>query len=469
MTSRGTKYWNSGTIPLIGPEILGDIISEIADVAVVVAASGDVLSVLVNPEVPAFGRMANLEGADFRSALTTESVAKFDDRLREFLTEGRTRATELNHSQPNGLPDLPIRYSFHNIGPDGSILLLGRDLRAIAEMQQQLVQAQVALERDYELHRKYDTFFSILLETSPDPVLFVSTDTGKITEANQACAVAFGRDKDRVINERLDDVLHLRRKDDVVDTLSALALSDPGVSVEVAVGSAGQEYEVTPTLFRAAGERLMLCRLRSADGSKRPDSLGDQLRDFFRASPDAIVFADAHGRILSANTGFLDLLGAGNDAAVKGADLADFLQRGSVDLRVMTDNASRVGKMRSYVTRIAGDFGSPLTVEIAVTMIEAGDERVFAFLMREHRRNETGRPAAETEKVGQMQSVVELVGSASLKEIVAETTDVVEKMCIETAVELTMNNRVAAAEMLGLSRQSLYVKLRKFGLLNKNG
>ena len=34
-------------------------------------------------------------------------------------------------------------------------------------------------------------------------------------------------------------------------------------------------------------------------------------------------------------------------------------------------------------------------------------------------------------------NVMELVGSASLKEIVAETTDVVEKMCIETAVNLT--------------------------------
>jgi len=64
-----------------------------------------------------------------------------------------------------------------------------------------------------------------------------------------------------------------------------------------------------------------------------------------------------------------------------------------------------------------------------------------------------------------MVSVKELVGQATLKDIVAETTNVVEKMCIETAVTLTMNNRVAAAEMLGLSRQSLYVKLRKFGLL----
>ena len=65
-------------------------------------------------------------------------------------------------------------------------------------------------------------------------------------------------------------------------------------------------------------------------------------------------------------------------------------------------------------------------------------------------------------------SIMELVGSSTLKDIVAETTDVVEKMCIETAVELTRNNRVAAAEMLGLSRQSLYVKLRKYGLINQD-
>ena len=40
-----------------------------------------------------------------------------------------------------------------------------------------------------------------------------------------------------------------------------------------------------------------------------------------------------------------------------------------------------------------------------------------------------------------------------------------EKMCIETAIGMTSNNRVAAAEMLGLSRQSLYVKLRKYNLV----
>ena len=57
-----------------------------------------------------------------------------------------------------------------------------------------------------------------------------------------------------------------------------------------------------------------------------------------------------------------------------------------------------------------------------------------------------------------------LVGRVSLKELVRETTDVIEKLCIEAALELTKNNRASAAEMLGLSRQSLYSKLHRFGL-----
>ena len=40
----------------------------------------------------------------------------------------------------------------------------------------------------------------------------------------------------------------------------------------------------------------------------------------------------------------------------------------------------------------------------------------------------------------------------------------IERLCIEAALELTRDNRASAAEMLGLSRQSLYAKLRRYGL-----
>ena len=102
-----------------------------------------------------------------------------------------------------------------------------------------------------------------------------------------------------------------------------------------------------------------------------------------------------------------------------------------------------------------------------MTQLTAGTSDIFALVIRDSNganSDRTGSVPANND----VQSVVELVGSASLKEIVAESTNVIERMCIETAIELTMNNRVAAAEMLGLSRQSLYVKLRKLDLLARD-
>ena len=63
--------------------------------------------------------------------------------------------------------------------------------------------------------------------------------------------------------------------------------------------------------------------------------------------------------------------------------------------------------------------------------------------------------------VGQL---TELIGRVALKDLVRESTDMIERLCIEAALELTNDNRASAAEMLGLSRQSLYVKLRRYGL-----
>ncbi len=63
-----------------------------------------------------------------------------------------------------------------------------------------------------------------------------------------------------------------------------------------------------------------------------------------------------------------------------------------------------------------------------------------------------------------VEQMTELVGRVPLKDLVRETTDVIERLCIEAALELTGDNRASAAEILGLSRQSLYVKLRRYGL-----
>jgi DNA-binding NtrC family response regulator len=62
------------------------------------------------------------------------------------------------------------------------------------------------------------------------------------------------------------------------------------------------------------------------------------------------------------------------------------------------------------------------------------------------------------------EQLAELVGRVALKDLVRETTEITEKLCIEAALKLTGDNRAAAAQMLGLSRQSLYGKLRRYNI-----
>ena len=154
---------------------------------------------------------------------------------------------------------------------------------------------------------------------------------------------------------------------------------------------------------------------------------------------------------------------------MRGRSLTDFLARGAVDLRVLLDNVKRTGQLRLYATRLTTDFMGQIAVEISATWLNDRPNPILALVVRDASRADTLRRPAFGQPDDGVRNVMELVGSSTLKDIVAETTDVIEKMCIETALELTRNNRVAAAEMLSLSRQSLYVKLRKYGLLNKDG
>ncbi len=467
MSPRGTKYWNSGDIPLIGPDILGDILMAVADVGLVISDDGMILSVLLNPAFGDRGRFEDLDNTDFTATLNSESREKFAKRITSFLSgDGDVRPIEVNHIGIGGRRELPIRYSFHRIGTAGAILLLGRDLRPVAEMQQQLVSAQMALERDYEAHRDYEMRFRVLLESTTDGVVMVTMKTGAISEANAIAADMFNKARDSLQGQSLVSLFDTRQSANLLDRLTTQALSGGPTSVEVDLKGRDGTVLLRPTIFRAAGERILLCHITKKNQAEAPaDNLDQNMRALYSAGPDGMVFTAGDGSILSANDSFLNMIGVAHDMSVRGQQIQDMLQRGAVDFKVMAENATNVGRLRAYATKIAGDYGSPRDVEIGVTRLKAGATAIFAFVIREIGSSES--PRGEPSDDG-LSSVKELVGSSTLKDIVSETTNVVEKMCIETAIALTMNNRVAAAEMLGLSRQSLYVKLRKFGLIDRD-
>lgn len=465
-----TKHFLTGmTMPLIDPEMLSEIVSTAADISLLISGDARVAAVMVNPGHPAFGRLDSWVGKPVAEIVTDESYEKLVKRLAVITKQGsRALAVEINHIDQS-LWEFPVRYSMHNIGKDKTILMMGRDMRPVAEMQQQLVMAQFALERDYETQREMDTRYRVLMEATRDAVVLVAMNSGRISDLNAAAAMMLGGSRQDLVGAAIAQEFEGRRRGEFLESLSNIASADAVSPVELVARRSQRRVRVIPKLFRAAGERLMLCRIEAPELANSPNTeTNENLERLFHEGVDGMVFLDQDGIITSANDAFLKMTDSTHLASVRGRSMGDFLARGGVDLRVLLDNARRARQLRMYATRILSEFKGEVAVEISATFLSDRPHPGFGLILRDASRAEMLRKPGFSAGDDGMRSVMELVGSSTLKDIVTETTDVVEKMCIQTAVDLTRNNRVAAAEMLGLSRQSLYVKLRKFGLLSKD-
>ena len=123
MMSQGEMTWTSGLIPMIEPEIVTEIISRIADLALVISSTGTVMGVLSNPNSKLQYAFSRWEGQPLTAHLTVESVPKFEERLSAFVGGDGSivRPVELNHTATADQQEFPVRYSFHRIGTAGRL------------------------------------------------------------------------------------------------------------------------------------------------------------------------------------------------------------------------------------------------------------------------------------------------------------------------------------------------------------
>jgi transcriptional regulator PpsR len=148
----------------------------------------------------------------------------------------------------------------------------------------------------------------------------------------------------------------------------------------------------------------------------------------------------------------------------RGELLDRWVGREGVDIDVLVSNLRDHGSVRHFSTVMRGEYGSVEDVEIAAVAVLANDPPCMGFTIRSSALRTGTAALGGRELPRSVEQFTELVGRVSLKNLVRETTDMIERLCIEAALELTRDNRASAAEMLGLSRQGLYAKLRRYGL-----
>ena len=444
------------------------LIAAAGDVALIIDADGIVRDVAFNSE----GLATELRGAETWSGkkwadiVTVESRPKVEALLREASSQAEPRLRHINHPVPTG-DDIPILYSAVPVGDKGRVVAFGRDLRDISRLQQRLVDAQQSMERDYARIRTIETRYRLLFQTSADAVFILDADIGKVAEANPAAQGLLGQKKQDGREPALFGIFAPESVAAVQSLLAMVRATGRPDDVRARLADGNRDVRVTASLFREDQELFFLIRIlmQSADATMAAfPKLKTKLLKLVENAPDGFVVSGMDGRVITANAAFLDMIQMTSEQQVQGESLDRWVGRPGVDLDVLMANLRQRGSVRLFATILRGDYNTPTDIEISAVSVMNGGEPCFGFAIRNVGPRLSVEPKAERVLPRSVEQLTELIGRVALKDLVREATDVIERLCIETALELTDDNRASAAEMLGLSRQSLYVKLRRYGL-----
>ncbi len=352
--------------------------------------------------------------------------------------------------------ELPVEYTTVSLGKDAGFVAIGRNLQNVSDLQSRLVDAQKAREQDFWRLRDIERRYRAVLDASNEAVALVRASNLRVVEANVAAARQLGllpgaeflpelSARDR---KALDGALEVARSQERA----------PNIALHLPNGS---QWSLRASLVTSDADAFYLLQMSalSAPTETAPDS--DNLEQILHRLPDAFVIVDREGALIKANPTFLDLAQVGVESAVIGQNLKRWLSHPGEDFSVVAGLVQRHGAVRMMRCRLEGELGSVTQVEISAVGDRTPAPKTIGLVMRDVSPRES-RPERVSE-------IVDLAGGLappkdSLEAVVQAAVETIERRYIEEALEKTGGNRTLAARRLGLSRQTLHVKLNKYKL-----
>ncbi|MGB4336615.1 MAG: transcriptional regulator PpsR [Chromatiaceae bacterium] len=403
----------------------------------------------------------------------TDTVRPSDGiHLKHMLEDARSLGVSAFRQVVQRLPsgaEAHIEYTTIQLGKDHGLLAVGKNLRAVTELQNRLVEAQQALERDYWKLREVETRYRLLFNSSNEAVVILDARGLSVLELNPAAAQALGlptpKPRSTGTGKFLETLL-VEDRETFANMLRQVRERGKAPGILLRLGEDRQPWLARASLMSSAANEIFLVQLSP---SGMPTTLyqgGTQTiptEDLLERGPDAFVVIDDQGAILRANRAFLDMVQMGSETSLLGKPLGRWLGRPGADLTVLLANVLRLGAVRLFSTTLHGEHGTEVEVEISANGNTATSPAYIGVFLRDIGR----RLSTEGQAGGVAQwldFLTKQVGKTTLRKLVDDTVEVVERHYILAALELAGSNRTVAAELLGLSRQSLYVKLNRYGL-----
>jgi transcriptional regulator PpsR len=442
------------------------ILAATADITLVMTPDGVICDrVMASPDIPERAFMG-WTGKSWNETVTIESRVKIEQLLQEAALGHPARARQVNHPISGG-QDLPIKYTAVRAGRDGHIVAAGRDLTAVAVLQQRLLAAEQSIEQEYLRLRHSETRFRVLLQSASDAIMIVDAKTGRVVETNPAAASLLNRPSKRIIGSEAEEVFTDAAAQSVKRMLSTLRTTGKADDLAVRLDDQNRQAILSATVFRQDTATYYLLRMvphmvgASAIVLPRAQS---KVVKIISEMPDGFVVTDLDRKIMTANSAFLELAQLGTEEQARGNTIDQWLGRPGIDTSLMVTQLLEKGAIRNFRTIARGQFGAVEDIEISGVAVQDGDIPCLGFSIHRVSRHAAAQVKPDASLLRSGDDFTRLVGKVPLKELIRESTDIIERLCIESALQLNSDNRAGAAEMLGISRQSLYVKLHRYGI-----
>ena len=379
--------------------------------------------------------------------------------IEDALAHGLSAFHQVPQRFPSGR-ELPIEYTTIRLGDDAGMLAIGRNIQAVTELRNRLAAAQQAMEQDYWRLREVETRYRVLFDVAQEPVVTVRAADLRIMEANPAAIRALGTNP---VGRYMADEIAAADRERFLGMLQRSRDKGRAPGMMVHLGREARPWLARSSLLSTADGPTYLLQMAPVGGSTAAAPALEPLAvdRLLGRLPDGFVVVDGDGLILWANDTFLDLAQLGTAQAAIGQKLGRWLGRPGADLPALLSALRRYGMVRGFETTLTGMLGTEITVACTAGAAMEGDPPQLGIVVRDVTARD-GRPPSGLD--ASLEALAGRVGQTPLRELVGSTVAAVERHSIEIALRVSGGNRTAAASLLGLSRQSLYAKLARYGL-----
>lgn len=150
MTAQQPDVTALAAVAAYAPHLAQAFASLACDLALVLDHDSVITELALSPGSQLGPFTAGWIGRPLADVVTTNTRQKIINMLLDAAGPGLARRREVN--LPSGQPaDIPMAFTALRLGPDGPALVVGHDLRSVAQMQQRFMRVQQELERGYSL------------------------------------------------------------------------------------------------------------------------------------------------------------------------------------------------------------------------------------------------------------------------------------------------------------------------------